>query len=490
MSLALAQVCVGLACAALASPAAAQLGPAESATLAALARISAVDRAGPKLNSVLAVNPAALADARALDAKPAGALHGMVVVIKDNIDAAGMATTVGSLAMVGNIAAADAPVTARLRGAGAVILGKANLSEWANFRSTHSISGWSAVGGLTLNPYALTHTACGSSSGSAVAVAAEIAVAAIGTETDGSITCPAAANGLVGLKPTLGLISRTGIAPISPEQDTAGPIARNVRDLAAVLTVIAGADEADPATSPADGRKIDYVAALDPQSLKGVKIGVLRGLTEASAPLDAVFNQALEDLKGAGAILVEVAPPMALFQQGLDAAESDALRAEFKAAINAYLAKAPAAVKTRTLADLIAFNAATPAETARFGQELFEEVEKRSWLPEEYRGARAVAQRLARRNGLDGMFTRAGVEVIVAPSGGPAEPIESRRYAGSPSTYPAVAGYPHLTVPMGLVGDLPVGLSFIGPAWSDARILSLGYAYEQATKRRVAPKLP
>jgi amidase len=476
---------VVLGCA-LAFPSKAQV---EQRTAAALARIEAIDRAGPSLKSILAINPEAAADARVLDkAIQRGPLHGMIVVLKDNIDANGMATTAGSLAMVGNVAGKDATLTARLRAAGAVILGKANLSEWANFRSTRSISGWSAVGGQTLNPHALDRTACGSSTGSAVAVAAGIADAAIGTETDGSITCPAAANGVVGLKPSLGLVPRGGIVPLSPEQDAPGPIARSVRAAAAVLTVTAGYDPAEAATAEADEHKADYVAGLDADALKGARIGVVRGFTTRSPGLDAVFEQALADLRAQGAMLVEIATPDPLQRSVLGAAEGFSLRVEFKAAINAYLHEAPAAVKTRSLGDLIAFNAATPAETLLFGQEIFTEALSAGDAgADDHAAARAFALRRAGARGLDVMFANAKVEAIVAPTGGPAEKLGSDAYAGSPSTMPAVAGYPHLTVPMGAVGGLPVGLSFIGPKWSDGRILALGYAYEQASQRRVEP---
>jgi len=476
---------VALGCA-IALPVQAQI---EQRTVAALARIDAIDRSGPSLRSILAINPEAAADARSLDkATDRGPLHGVIIVLKDNIDARGMPTTAGSLAMVGNLAAEDAALTARLRSAGALILGKANLSEWANFRSTRSISGWSAVGGLTLNPHALDRTACGSSTGSAVAVAAGIADAAIGTETDGSITCPAAANGVVGLKPSLGLVPRGGIVPLSPAQDAPGPLARSVREAAAVLTAIAGYDAAEAATAEADERKTDYVAGLKPDALRGARIGVVRGFTARSPGLDAVFEQALTDLRAQGATLVDIAAPDPLQRSVLGAAESFALRVEFKAAINTYLQKAPPTVATRSLDDLIAFNDATPAETAHFGQEIFTEALAADDVGADgHAAARAFAQRRAGRQGLDAMFANARVEAIVAPTGGPAERLGSDIYAGSPSTMPAVAGYPHLTVPMGVVGGLPVGLSFIGPKWSDGRILALGYAYEQASQRRVEP---
>ena len=470
----------------------------EGLTKAYLARIADLDRRGPRLNSAIVLNPRALADARRLDAERRagqvrGPLHGLPILLKDNIESAdGTATTAGSLALKDNITHRDAPLVKRLTDAGAVILGKANLSEWANYRSSRSISGWSAMGGLARNPHALDRSACGSSAGSGVAVAAGLAVAAIGTETDGSITCPAAMNGVVGLKPTVGLVSRTHIVPISDSQDTAGPMTRSVADAAAILTAIAGSDPADPATAQADAHRSDYLKALDAGALKGARIGVMRATAGRSPQTDAVFEQALSALKAAGAVLVEVTPPDG---KVIDDLEDLVLRVEFKAGVNAYLAStAPAQVKTRTLADLIAFNAAEPRETALFGQETFLEAQASPGLDDPaYLKAKADAKRLAGPEGIDKLLSDAKVEVLVAESGGPAsvvDRINGGRWLGSPSTLPAVAGYPHLTVPMGFVDGLPVGLSFIGTAWSEARLLSLGYAFEQATKARRAPTFP
>lgn len=468
----------------------------EAITRDYLARIEKIDRNGPRLNSVLAVNPRALEDARRLDAerkagKLRGPLHGVPILIKDNIDTLDpLPTTAGSLALKDNVTGRDAPLVARLRAAGAVVLGKTNLSEWANYRSTRSMSGWSAMAGLTRNPYGLDRTSCGSSSGSGAAIAAGLAAAAIGTETDGSVTCPAAMNGVVGLKPTVGLVSRTHVVPISESQDTAGPMTRTVVDAAALLTVIAGSDPADPATREADAHRTDYVKALDAGSLKGARLGVLR-MTGRSPQTDAVYEKALAALKAAGAELVEVkAPDLDL----IDAAEDEVLRTEFKAGVNAYLATTPAVVKTRTLADLIAFNTAEPRETPLFGQELFLQSEKSKGLEDPtYLKAKADARRLAGPEGIDKLLAEYKVTALVAPSGGPAsvnDPVNGMRWIGSPSTLPAVSGYPHLTVPMGDVLGLPVGISFIGPAWSEARLLSLGYAFEQATKARRAPTFP
>jgi amidase len=469
----------------------------EAIVRAGLARIEAVDRAGPKLNSILAVNPQALADARASDAlrkagRARGPLEGVSVVLKDNIELAGpLATTAGSLALADNITGRDAPLAARLKAGGMVVLGKANLSEWANFRSTRSVSGWSAAGGLVRNPYVLDRSACGSSAGSAAAVAAGIAAAAIGTETDGSITCPAAVNGLVGLKPTLGLVSRTYVVPLSPAQDTPGPMTHTVGDAAAVLNLIAGSDPADPATREADARKTDYVAALKADALRGARIGVMRGAVTLTPDTDALFERALASLRSAGAVLVDVKMPNAAQRDEMGNAEGEALRAEFRAAIDQYLATAAPKVASRTLADLVAFNASHPVETALFGQETFEAALKSPALTDPaYLQLRATALRLAGSEGLDRMMAEANVEAIVAPTGAPApvvDPINGSRSLGSPTTMPAIAGYPHLTVPMGLVAGLPMGLSFIGPKWSDARILSLGFAFEQTGGSRPAP---
>ena len=449
---------------------------------------------GPAINSLVAINPEALEDARASDARRLAGqtlpLDGVPLVIKDNVEARGMPTTAGSLALTSNQPDRDAPITARLRQAGAVLIGKSNLSEWANIRSSSSISGWSAVGGLTRNPYARDRNTCGSSSGSGAAVAAGFAIVAIGTETDGSITCPAAMNGLVGFKPTVGLVSRTGIVPISHSQDTAGPMTRTVRDAALVLNVIAGTDPADPATAEADARKTDYAAALDAASLSGVRIGVARFLTGYSDGTDAVFEANLERLRQAGAVLVEIedGPDMDV----IGSAEFTVLLTELKADLNAYLATTdPEQVATRTLADVIAFNRATPRELALFDQDLFEAAEDTSGLSgPAYIEARETSLRMAGVEGIDRLLKDNDVAVLIAPTTGPAwttDIVNGDNYLGSASTLPAVAGYPHLTVPMGQVGGLPVGLSFIGGQWQDARVLALGYAYEQLGPQRVGP---
>jgi amidase len=413
-----------------------------------------------------------------------GALHAVPFLVKDNIDAEDTPTTAGSLALINNARSSDAPVVRRMREAGAMMMGKTNLSEWANFRGKNSSSGWSAVGGLTRNPFALDRSACGSSSGSAAAVAAGLVPVAIGTETDGSITCPAAAVGIVGLKPTVGLVSRTGIVPISASQDTAGPMTLNVEDAAKVLTVIAGSDPKDPATLQADRRKADYFAGLDPNALKGVKLAVMRWATGYSRGTDAAFEEALKTLRAAGAEIVD-APT--IDEAPVNDAEHIVLVTEFKAGVNAYLAGANDAVKTRTLADLIAFNKANAARELRwFGQELFEEAEATKGLTDPvYLKAKADARRLAGPEGIDRVLKATGAVALIAPTGGPAWTIDllnGDHFPGSASTLPAVAGYPHLSVPMGRVEGLPVGLSFIGPAWSEQTLLSLGYAFQEARK--------
>jgi amidase len=461
-----------------------------------LARIAELDKQGPKLNAVIALNPHALADARKLDAERKaghvrGPLHGLPVLLKDNIESAdGTATTAGSLALKDNITNRDAPLVKRLTDAGAVILGKANLSEWANFRSIHSISGWTGVGGLVRNPYSLDRTACGSSAGSGAAVSAGLVTLAVGTETDGSVTCPAATNGVVGLKPTVGLISRTFVVPISAEQDTPGPMTRSVRDAAAMLSAMAGSDPADPGTIEADAHKTDYLAGLKPGALQGARIGILRMTVGRSPQTDAIYDDALAALRKAGAVLVEVKGPDDAALGAIAGAEGDALRVEFKAALNAYLATLPPKVTARTLDDLIAFDNKEPRETPLFGQEIFEAASHAPPITDQdYLARRANARKLARA-ALDKMLQDANVEVLVGPSTGPAtivDPIDGSRSLGSYSTLPAVSGYPHLTVPMGNVSGLPVNLSLIGPAWSEARLLALGYAFEQATHARIDP---
>ncbi|WP_293902185.1 amidase [Phenylobacterium sp.] len=471
----------------------------EQLVQAYLLRIDRIDRSGPKLNAVIALNAHALADARKLDAERRaghlrGPLHGVPILLKDNIESQdGTATTAGSLALAANVPQRDAPLVRRLTDAGAVILGKTNLSEWANFRSTRSISGWSAVGGLVRNPYGLDRSSCGSSAGSGAAVAAGLAAVAIGTETDGSVTCPAALNGVVGLKPTVGLVSRTYIVPISAEQDTAGPMTRTVADAAALLTVMAGSDPLDPATKDADAKKSNYLAALNRGALKGARLGVWAPNKGRSPQADAIFEAALKSLRDQGAVLVEIKGPDEAAQSKIGDLEGECLRIEFKAAIDAYLASTPAAVKARTLDDLIAFDKAEGREMPLFAQEIFEDSAKKPPLTDPgYLAKRAQARTMARA-ALDKMLADNQLDAIVAPGGGPTgivDPVNGTRLAGAPSSLPAVSGYPHLVVPAGYVTGLPVALSFIGPAWSEARLLALGYAFEQATLARHEPTFP
>jgi amidase len=466
---------------------------AEQSTAAAIARVT---RLNPQLNAVIALDPTALDQARALDRRRSahGPLFGMPILLKDNIEAKGpLPTTAGSLALMANATGRDAPLVAGLRVAGAVILGKANLSEWANIRSSHSMSGWSAVGGQTRNPYALDRSPCGSSAGSAAAVAAGLVDAAIGTETDGSITCPASMNGVVGLKPTVGLVSRARIVPISHTQDTAGPLAKDVATAALVLSAIAGSDPGDPATSSANAHRSDYRAALERDALSGARIGVLR-VTDLPSRRAAVFNAALDVLKAQGATLVNVAEPPGL--ERLGAAEMTVLLTELKVDLNAYLATTPSAVESRTLADLIAFDRSHAArEMGLFDQDLFEQAEATGGLDDPaYGAALALARKLAGKDGIDALLAANDVEALVFPTAAPAwliDAVNGDRGGGGGSavgSLAAIAGYPHLTVPMGTVRGLPVGLSFVGPAWSEARLLSLGYSFEQAAGARAAPR--
>jgi amidase len=452
-----------------------------------LERIRKLDRAGPALHSVLAINRLARAQARALDRERAagrvrGPLHGIPILIKDNIETADpIPTTAGSLALANNLAGRDAPLVARLRAAGAVILGKTNLSEWADIRSSVSISGWSAVGGQTRNPYALDRSACGSSSGSAAAVAASLAAAAVGTETDGSITCPASLNGLVGIKPTVGLVSRTHVVPISHSQDTPGPITHTVADAALMLSIMAGTDPLDPTTLEADARKQGIEDATANQDLSGVRIGVLK-ISGAPFALKALFDAVVRRVAAAGATVVEVDGPSDTDKLG--DMEMTVMLTELKADLDAYLATTPAAQQVRTLAEVIAFDRQhAAAEMPFFGQDLFELAQATGGLQDPaYLKARETSRLVAGRDGLDKIFSAQQLQVLIAPTMGPAfliDPINGDAFSWSgPGNLPAIAGYPHLTVPMGLVKGLPVGLSVMGPAWSDARVLALGGALE------------
>ena len=455
--------------------------PAMARTAATIERIRRVD---PQLNSVIALDPTAMEQAQRVDASNLrGPLAGQPVLIKDNIEVAGpLPTTAGSLALANNVTNRDAPLVARLRAAGAVIVGKTNLSEWANIRDDSSISGWSAVGGQVRNPHALDRNPCGSSSGSGAAVAAGLTRLAIGTETDGSITCPAAINGIVGLKPTVGLVSRTHIIPISESQDTAGPMTATVREAAELLTAIAGSDRADPATKEADARKRDYAAELNPQALRGKRIGVMRFASGFGT--DEAFERALATLRAQGAELVEIKESKGRNQIGEH--EFQVLLTEFKAGLDTYLKSSPAPIPVRSLAEVIAFNKANAArEMSLFDQDTFEMAQATQGLSDPaYRRARDTARRLAGAEGIDRLLRQNRVVALVGPTMPPAWKIDAvngdQISGGGAGSLAAVAGCPHLTVPMGQVKGLPVGLSFIGPKWSESLILSLGYAYEQA----------
>ncbi len=462
-----------------------------------LARIKAVDKAGPRINSVIELNPDALAIAAALDKErkahgPRGPLHGIPVLIKDNIATADrMQTTAGSLALLGVKPPRDAFVVTKLREAGAVILGKTNLSEWANIRSTRSTSGWSARGGLTKNPYALDRNTSGSSSGSAAAVAASLATAAVGTETDGSIVSPSSVNGLVGIKPTLGLLSRAGIIPIAHSQDTPGPMTRTVADAAALLTAIAGADPRDEATKEAAAHAADYTKSLDRNALQGARLGVVRSQFAGRNDLVAAqIEKALAVLKAQGATLVDIPelPNAGKYQQS----EFEVLLYELKADMAAYLSEYAPGAKVKTLADLIAFNEAHKAkEMPYFGQEHFLKAQEKGGLDsKEYLDALAANHKLARTEGIDKALADNQLDALIAPTGAPAwltDFIKGDFSGGSFAQPAAVAGYPHITVPAGFVHGLPCGLSFVGPAWSEAKLIGYAYAFEQATHHRKAP---
>jgi amidase len=463
-----------------------------------LARIEALDRKGPALSSIIQTNPDALTIADALDKErkdkgPRGPLHGIPILVKDNIDTADrMMTTAGSLALSGPAPDRDAFIVERLRAAGAVILGKTNLSEWANFRSTKSTSGWSAVGGLVKNPYALDRNACGSSSGTGAAIAANLAAAGIGTETDGSIICPSSTNGLVGIKPTVGLASRSGIVPISHTQDTPGPMTRTVKDAALLLSAIAGADPRDPATAANAGHVVNLAAGLDAATLKGVRIGILRGPFAGYSPrADKVFDDAVAKLKTLGA---EIVDPVELPNAGkYDESELDVLQYEFKADLSAYLATRKG-LAIKTLADLIAFNEKNGnKELAHFGQELFLASEKKGPLTDAaYKAALAKDQKMSRADGIDAALKTHHLDVLVALSGGPAwttDLVNGDHYLGSSTTPAAVAGYPSITVPAGDVAGLPIGVSLFSTAWTEATLVKIAYAFEQATKARKIPAL-
>ncbi len=458
-------------------------------------RIETLDRDGPRLRAVLEENPDALLTARALDEEwqssgPRGPLHGIPVLLKGNIDTADrMATSAGSLALAEHHAAEDAFLVGQLRDAGAVILGKANLSEWANFRSRRSSSGWSSLGGQTSNAYDVTRNPCGSSSGSAVGVAANLTVVAVGTETDGSIVCPSGANGIVGIKPTLGLVSRSGIVPIAHSQDTAGPMARNVRDAAILLTAMAGPDPRDAATAGAPAGVTDYAAALAADGLDGARIGVLRSHTGAGSnpAVEALLASAVDAIRGAGA---EVVDGIEIDLSGVREAEYEVLLHEFRHDLAAYLETANAPLES--LAELIAFNDAH-ADTVmpHFGQDLLLAAERRGGLDSANYTAALAASRDAMRERLGAVFVEQALDALIAISNGPAwktDHVNGDHFTIGSSTYAAVSGFPNVTVPAGFVADLPIGVSFIGQPFADAELIGIAYAFEQATLARRPPR--
>ncbi len=462
-----------------------------------LARIESIDRSGPRINSVIELNPDALAIARTLDeerrqGRIRGPLHGMPILIKDNIDTADrMRTTAGSLALAESIASRDAFIVARLRAAGAVILGKTNLSEWANFRSSKSTSGWSGRGGQTRNPYALDRNPCGSSSGSGAATAASLCAAAVGTETDGSIVCPSNANSLVGIKPTLGLVSRSGIIPIAHSQDTAGPMARTVADAAILLGALTGADPRDPRTAAGEKySRSDYTGFLKPDALRGARIGVARNYFGFSDPVDRLINEALDTMKRLGATIID--PVNDPTKGRYDDSEFEVLLYEFKADLNAYLKTLSPDVPVKTIDDIITFNENNrDREMPWFGQDTMIKAAARGPLSEpRYRRALARNLRLSQSLGIDAMVRAHRLDAVVAPTGGTpwvTDLVNGDHFSGGFSTAAAVAGYPHITVPAGYLHGLPVGISFFGNAWSEGRLISLAFAYEEATRHRRAP---
>jgi amidase len=475
---------------------------ARSITELYLARIEALDRRGPELGSIIETNPEALEIADRLDAERKagrirGPLHGIPIALKDNIDTHDrMTTTAGSLALEGSIPSQDSFLAQKLREAGAILLTKANMSEWAYWRGLSATSGWSARGGQCRNPYALDRNPCGSSSGSGVAAAANLAALAVGTETGGSIMCPASINGIVGIKPTVGLWSRSGIIPISHSQDTAGPMTRTVRDAAVLLGGACGVDPRDPATAASEGKfPTDYTTFLDPAGLKGVRLGVARNFPGFDARVLALFGEAIESMKAEGAIIIDPANLPHIDDEGVFAElPTLVLNYEFKANINKYLKSLGPGAPVTSLTEIIAFNEANrEREMPFFGQQrLIASEETGSLTDPVYLNAVRTIQRYTRSEGIDALMEKHGLDAIVAPTSGPAwltDHIVGDRFDGGFSASPAaIAGYPDITVPMGNVSGLPVGISFFGRAWSEPTLLKIAYAYEQATKRRKPPE--
>lgn len=464
-----------------------------------LQRIQEIDKQGPAINSVIEINPEAIAIASALDQErkdkgsSRGPLHGIPILIKDNIDTADrMMTTAGSLALVGSKPVQDSFVAQRLRAAGAVILGKTNLSEWANFRSNHSSSGWSGRGGQTRNPYALDRNPCGSSSGSGAATAANLCAIAIGTETDGSVVCPSSTNSLVGIKPTLGLISRAGIIPIAHSQDTAGPMCRTVTDAAILLGALAGVDPRDKATNASQGKaQADYTRFLDASGFKGARLGIVRKSLGFNDAVDKLFADLIAQMKRLGAVIIDPAdiPTAGKF----DDSELEVLLYEFKTDLNMYLANLGPKAPVHSLKEIIDFNEThREKEMPYFGQDLLIKAEAKGPLTEKaYLEALKQNHQMSREDGIDAVLGKHKLDALIAPTGGPAWPtdwINGDHFTGGYSSASAVAGYPHITVPAGYVHGLPVGISFFASAWSEPTLLRLAYSFEQATKVRKAPQ--
>jgi amidase len=461
-----------------------------------LQRIEAVDKSGPKLNAILCLNPDALQIASELDremkaGKSRGPLHGIPVILKDNIDSQDMMpTTAGATALRDSFVKKDSWVAKKLRAAGAVILAKANLSEWANFRANLSSSGWSGVGGQTRNPYVLDRNPCGSSSGSGVVVSANLCVLAIGTETNGSIVCPANNNGIVGLKPTVGLVSRSGIIPISVTQDTAGPMGRTVADVAICLGALTGVDETDNKTPASQGKyQTDYASFLKEDGLSGKRIGLVKGSAGYHHKVAVLLEQAAAYLKSRGATVVEVEP---LKEGAMEGDSFEVMLYEFKDGLNKYFAGLPGATPVKDLAGLIEFNKADPVELKYFDQALLEMAQTKGGLDDpKYREALARMLKAARQDGIDRLMDENKLDAIMAPTGAPAwktDLVDGDHFLGGSSSLAAIAGYPSITVPMGFVDELPVGISFFGRAWSEPLLLEIAYAYEQGTKHRRPPR--
>ncbi|MBF7074525.1 amidase [Glaciecola sp. MH2013] len=460
-----------------------------------LQRIALLDSNGPRVQSVLSLNPNALAEAKMRDLQVKngeilGRLHGIPVLVKDNVETSELPTTAGAIALKDNMTGRDAPIIAKLKAEGAIILGKTNLSQWANFRSNDSVSGWSAIGGQTRNPHSLDRTPCGSSSGSGAAIAAQLASLAIGTETNGSIICPTAMNGIAGVKPTVGLLSRSRIVPISVTQDTAGPMTRSIEDAALMLSVMAGSDAADPYTEEADNKKEDYVGALK-QSLKGKRLGVMKSVQSEHPAIIKAFESSLSELESQGVELVvidEFSTPEGFWGKALDL-----LLIEFKHELNLYLADAAPQVKHRDLASLIAFNNENEREFAIFDQSLFLQAQEKDGYNEEYQEIRRFLAEATRTNGIDKLLADYEVDALVMPSQTPAfliDPVYGDSFAGGfagAGWLAAIAGYPQVSVPMGEMKGLPINLSFIGAKWDEATLLNFAYQYEQKTKAIIKP---